>query len=355
MGMTSIRALAGATAWVSAFWMATSPLSAASAQPAPAAQPGQPQTLDDFLADGVGPAPAPAAPLADAPAVPSDDALPPPDLVGPLDGALPWPPLVTPNDAAQPASALEAADDDAAAAAAATGPAAQPAISSTIVTEVADWIAATHDNRGLPYVIIDKVGAKVFVFNRRGVLRGSAPVLVGAALGDDSTPGIGDREMSNIKPSERTTPAGRFLAGFGPGWGGKKVIWVDYKAAIALHPVVTAHPKERRPQRLASPTPDDNRISYGCLNVTAAFYRKVVQPTFARSNAIVYILPDTKPLETVFPAMGLWMVARADQPPPDAATAQTAAAAPAAEQAAAAKPAHLAHKRRSPVEQTASR
>ena len=170
------------------------------------------------------------------------------------------------------------------------------------VTRMVQWIIASDDNGGLPFVLVDKAAAKVFVFGADGQLHGAAPALVGSARGDDATPATGDREMSAIPPGERTTPAGRFVASFGPTAGGRRVLWVDYATAIALHPVVTGNPKERRLQRLKSPTPRDNHISHGCINVPAAFYAKVVRPSLKGSSGIVYILPEQKRLEEVFPA-----------------------------------------------------
>jgi len=170
------------------------------------------------------------------------------------------------------------------------------------VTRMADWVIGSGDHSGLPFVIIDKVAARIFVYRADGQLRGAGPALLGYARGDNSTPGVGDRELSAIRPSDRTTPAGRFVASFGSASGQRRVLWVDYPTAISLHAVVTAHPKERRPQRLRSATPRDNRITYGCINVSAAFYEKVVRPTFRASGGIVYILPEKKPLKEVFPA-----------------------------------------------------
>jgi hypothetical protein len=59
---------------------------------------------------------------------------------------------------------------------------------------VADWVVDSDDNRGMPFVIVDKIDAKVFVFDANGQLRGATPALVGLARGDDSIPGIGDRQ-----------------------------------------------------------------------------------------------------------------------------------------------------------------
>ncbi|MGA2400386.1 MAG: hypothetical protein ABSG91_01615 [Syntrophobacteraceae bacterium] len=159
---------------------------------------------------------------------------------------------------------------------------------------VADWVVDSGDNRGMPFVIVDKVDAKVFVFDADGRLSGAAPALLGLARGDDAIPGIGDRKLSDIRPEERTTPAGRFVASLGYNLHGKDILWVDYDGAVSLHRVITTNPKERRLQRLATPTPLDKRISYGCINVPAKFYDNVVSPAFTGANGIVYVLPETR-------------------------------------------------------------
>jgi hypothetical protein len=171
-----------------------------------------------------------------------------------------------------------------------------------MLTEVADWVIASSDNRGLPFAVVDKVAAEVFVFDAEGLLKGAAPALVGSAIGDDSTPGVGDRELSDIAPEERTTPAGRFMAAYGPSAEGKDVLWVDYATAISMHEVINSNRAERRPQRLASSTPDDNRITFGCINVPIPFYRKVVRPAFEPGGGVVYVLPEAKSLSEVLPA-----------------------------------------------------
>ena len=176
----------------------------------------------------------------------------------------------------------------------------EPALDT--VTQVTDWIVASRDNGSLPFAVIDKVAAKVFVFSADGQLQGVAPALVGSARGDYSAPGVGDRELSDIPPKQRTTPAGRFLGAFGPAWGGKNVLWVDYASAISLHPVIVGTPKEHRMERLRSPTPKDNRITFGCINVPAAFYKNVVRPTFTGTSGVFYILPETTSLSEALPS-----------------------------------------------------
>lgn len=175
---------------------------------------------------------------------------------------------------------------------------------SAATARVADWIAATGDNGSLPYIIVDKNAASLFLFDAKGKSLGKAPVLIGVAAGDDATPGIGSKNLAEIGPAEKTTPAGRFWAKFGLAAGRQKILWVDYATSVALHPIPPgASPKERRRQRMLSPTPDDNRITFGCINVPTAFYSKSVRPLFLKKGGYVYVLPDTKPLEAVFPGL----------------------------------------------------
>jgi hypothetical protein len=173
---------------------------------------------------------------------------------------------------------------------------------SETVSIVTNWIIASGDNGGLPFMVIDKVAAMVFLFDAEGQYIGATPALLGITAGDDSAPGVGDRELSDIKPEDRTTPAGRFVAKFGLASGNRNVLWVDYETSISLHPVITTNKKERRLQRLRSPSAYDNRITFGCINVPAKFYDNMVKPLFADTNGIVYILPEFKYLFEVFPA-----------------------------------------------------
>ena len=165
--------------------------------------------------------------------------------------------------------------------------------------DTANWVAASHDNRSLPFIVIDKVNAVVFAFDATGGLRGTAPALLGMARGDASVPGIGQRKLATITPAERTTPAGRFKASLGRDFE-QDILWIDYDAALSMHRVIVGRRIDNRAGRLASPTPSDNRISYGCVNVPATFYDDVVKPLFTGTVGIVYILPETRPLRSVF-------------------------------------------------------
>lgn len=165
---------------------------------------------------------------------------------------------------------------------------------------VADWVIDSADSAGMPFIIVDKVDARVFVFDGGGQLRGASPVLIGLARGDRSVPGIGSRKLSTIRPEERTTPAGRFVAALDRSLGGEEILWVDYESGVALHRVIATLPKERRLQRLDSSLPLEHRITYGCINVPVKFYDNVVSPAFTGTSGVVYVLPDTRSVREVF-------------------------------------------------------
>lgn len=165
---------------------------------------------------------------------------------------------------------------------------------------LADWIANTRDNGASDFIIVDKRNARVYVFDARARLRGANPVLLGAARGDESVPGIGSRPLTEVRPDERTTPAGRFIAERGRNLKGEDIVWVDYDAAVSIHRVRATNPIEQRLQRLATPTVADNRISYGCINVPVTFYESYIRPTVAKNRAVVYVLPEVKSVQQVF-------------------------------------------------------
>lgn len=176
---------------------------------------------------------------------------------------------------------------------------------SSDARNVADGIVQSRDHAGTDFVIVDKKHATIYVFAADGVLRGQSAVLLGSALGDDSVPGIGSRPIDQVRPHERTTPAGRFVGERGRNILGEDIVWVDYEAAVSMHRVRATNPAERRMERLATPSADDNRISYGCINIPWAFYDSVIAPIFAAQRVVVYVLPDVKKKEEVFSFHGL--------------------------------------------------
>lgn len=174
---------------------------------------------------------------------------------------------------------------------------------------VAEWVVASADNGHRHFAIVDKKQAQVLVFEPGGRLAGATPVLLGYAEGDDTVPGIGQRPIEAVRPEERTTPAGRFVAQSGRNTLDEDVVWVDYEAAVSMHRVRLTNPAERRLERLASPTAADNRISYGCINMPPEFFEQVLWPAMGQRRGIVYVLPEHKPLDAVFPGLAATQLA----------------------------------------------
>ena len=172
-------------------------------------------------------------------------------------------------------------------------------VSDTVI-ELAGWVVASNDNQGYPFAIMDKDAAQILVFGGDGRLRGAAPGLFGSAVGDHTAPGIAGLALREIPGRDRTTPAGRFIGGYGPSIDAGRVLWVDYDSAVSIHPTASGVPAEQRAERLASASPDDNRVTHGCINVDPGFYEMVISSTFEKGG-VFYILPDTDSLAETFP------------------------------------------------------
>lgn len=168
------------------------------------------------------------------------------------------------------------------------------------VVHVANWVSYSRNNKKKPFVLIDKKLAQLYVFDAQGKLKGRTPVLLGKAIGDHTVPGIGDKPISQVQEHEKTTPAGRFFAAIGRNTSGEDVIWIDYKAAVSMHRLRKVAEEERRAERMATPEPDDNRISYGCVNVPPKFYNTVLRPSVVKQGAFIYVLPETKTPQQLF-------------------------------------------------------
>lgn len=184
-------------------------------------------------------------------------------------------------------------------------------VAPTDVRQLAGWAVDSGDHAQSAFAVIDKRRTHLYVFDAQGRLRGETPVLLGYAPGDDSVPGIGQRPIEQVLPTERTTPAGRFEVASGRNTRQEDVIWIDYQAAVSMHRVRATDPREQRLERLATATTADNRISYGCINVPSTFFDTVVWPTLGGQRAVVYVLPEVKALHDVFPQAAIWGVSHA--------------------------------------------
>jgi hypothetical protein len=164
---------------------------------------------------------------------------------------------------------------------------------SADVRHVANWVLHSGDAQGRSFILVDKKEARVWVFDGIGRHVADSPALLGAARGDDAVPGIGEKPLSQVLPEEKTTPAGRYVAEPGVNANGEDIVWVSYDLAVSLHRVRPNVAAERRLERLESADPQDNRISFGCINLPVTFYEQVLSPV-AQAGAVVYVLPETR-------------------------------------------------------------
>ncbi len=169
----------------------------------------------------------------------------------------------------------------------------------------ADRVVAAADNQGLPFAIVDKKDARIYVFEPAGRLIGASPVLLGSAVGDDTAADIANRSPGSLAPAERTTPAGRFASTPGHNDKGEAIVWVDYDSALAIHRLRPAPAQERRGARLASSTSDEHRISLGCIVVSIDFYETAIGPSLGSGRGVVYVLPESRSVRALFDAIEL--------------------------------------------------
>lgn len=165
---------------------------------------------------------------------------------------------------------------------------------------MARWVVHSGDNQGRPFAVVDKKGAKLFLFDAQGRLAASSPALLGMARGDHSVPGVGQLAPSRIPVAARTTPAGRFKTEPGRNTDGDDVIWFDYDAGLAIHRLRPGAAYDARKQRLAAGQPDAQRVSAGCVVVPGEFFDTAVRSMFGKRAGWVYVLPEMRSVREMF-------------------------------------------------------
>ncbi|MFC5497732.1 L,D-transpeptidase [Caenimonas terrae] len=163
------------------------------------------------------------------------------------------------------------------------------------------WVTARRDNRDRAFAIVDKKEGKIYVFDRKGRLAGTSPALVGKSSGDMDEPGVGHLEVSQLTTEQRKTPAGRFNS-LPAADHAAEIIWFDYDAGLAIHQLASDSTYVPRMSRLRSPDPAGRRITAGCVAVPVEFFAKIVRPVLGARAGVVYVLPDTLPINDFFPA-----------------------------------------------------
>jgi hypothetical protein len=151
-------------------------------------------------------------------------------------------------------------------------------------------------NSSEPYILIDKANATGYVVGADHRIQAKFPVLLGRVRGDQ--PNTVNVKFDSIDSPGATTPAGMFRLSRaklteqdieeyndnifrleGPGTGGN-CIHETWQAEL-----------DSREQALATPTTEDNRVSWGCVNISKAVFEAHVKQL--PSGTIVWITPET--------------------------------------------------------------
>lgn len=153
---------------------------------------------------------------------------------------------------------------------------------------VNNYVQENNDTNGKPYVVADKRGGVVYLYDGEGNLINESPALFGREVSDATT--------------TNSTPAGKFKLSYIPtdqvGYGGSVQGFATQGTdkdtgatrVLALHRVWTQNPAQNRTARLTSKTASDNRVSNGCINVPNDFYNANLDGKF---DGFIYVIPET--------------------------------------------------------------
>jgi hypothetical protein len=163
------------------------------------------------------------------------------------------------------------------------------------------WIPGSADRRGMPFAIVDRNDARIYVFEASGRLSSASSALLGQARGDHSAPGVGertqagaDRRMSARHPLVdscrnptqsrwRAGPMGRLLhrPGHSPRSPGCAPDSRAKRGSLRAHRATTAYPSD----------------AWSGPNRSTAKW-------FSRSwDAVVYVLPQDRLVRETFDSL----------------------------------------------------
>ena len=131
---------------------------------------------------------------------------------------------------------------------------------------------------GKHFILLDKPSSAFYVVDNNGKILLHSSALHGFSRGDVLPQGV--ISLDDMTDAQKVTPAGIFQLKYTPKESmdiGSQSLYslgrldlVGAKtgnAVIAVHQVYKGTPTEKRIERLETPSPEDNNISYGCINV----------------------------------------------------------------------------------------
>jgi hypothetical protein len=141
----------------------------------------------------------------------------------------------------------------------------------------------------LPTITADKTKGIITVYWPDSGKELSTPALFGKVK--SNTLNMDNYDYPN--KFDNITPAGTFTVTKMVSWRLNENMLVFIKGKnsyAAIHPVWNGNPDQNRMKRLQSTTPDDNRITGGCINVDPVFYYSVLD--YLPDGTTLTILPE---------------------------------------------------------------
>jgi hypothetical protein len=139
----------------------------------------------------------------------------------------------------------------------------------------------------VPFIIVDKPTATGYVYDSTGTLLKSFPVLLGSTIGDDINTVIpGDPTKKNT-----FTTAGKFTLTTNVGIDNSitydnKILVLKGSNSLAIHKI---WPEDlvNRTMSINTPQISDNRMSWGCINISEENYDKFITPNIKEGSKII--------------------------------------------------------------------
>lgn len=165
---------------------------------------------------------------------------------------------------------------------------------SPLAQSVYQAMAPVAMKSGKWFMVADKPNGMLHIFKEDGSHALSDPTLYGKDKGDVLA------TTSSLEGGAKITPAGKFtlMSRSSEYAGGQELILVESKDStgyIAVHAADTSTPSEKRLQRLETPTTEDNRISYGCINTKHDTFINQIKPNLSQlDGGMIFVLPDAQ-------------------------------------------------------------
>ena len=163
---------------------------------------------------------------------------------------------------------------------------------SPLAQDVYGAMAPVAMKSGKWFMVADKPNGMLHIFKEDGSHFISDATLYGKDKGDVM------EAKSSLEGGAKITPAGKFTMKESPAdYAGKTSLILveskDYSGYIAVHAADVSTPSERRLARLETPTAEDNRISYGCINTKHQTFINEIKPNIASlDGGLIFVLPD---------------------------------------------------------------